>query len=78
VLAALRVGELNLVSWGEWAPALTDHARQSSRAPACRSRVRDGRPPDGALQGDSGELHGTPQGDGSELDTGERMVKIAG
>ena len=78
MLAALGVGELYLVSWGERAAALTDHARQSSRAPACPGRGRDGRPPDGGPQGDGGEPDGAPQGDGGKLDTGERMVQIAG
>ena len=67
MLPALGVGELYLVSWGERAAALTGHARQSSRAPACPGRGRDGRLPDGAAQGGGGNL-----------DAGERMVKIAG
>ena len=88
MLAAFGVGELYLVSWGERAAALTDHARQSSRAPACPGRGRDGRPPDGVPRGGGGEPDGAPQGgeepggagqgDGGELDTGERMVEIAG
>jgi hypothetical protein len=78
VLPALGVGELYLVSWGERAAALTDHARQSSRAPACRGRVQDARTPDGVPEGDGGEPDGAPEGDGRELDTGERVIEIAG
>ena len=78
MLPALGVGELYLVSWGERAAALTDHARQSSRAPACRGRVQDARPPDGALKGDGRELDGALKGDGRKLDTGERVIEIAG
>jgi hypothetical protein len=56
VLPALGVGELYLVSWGERAAALTDHARQSSRAPACPGPASQ--PPDGAAEGDGGDPDG--------------------
>ena len=76
MLAAFGVGELYLVSWGERAAALTDHARQSSRAPACPGP--GGRAPDGAPEGDGSDPDGARQAGGSGLDPGERMVKIAG